>query len=84
MVNITGDAFGSGIVEHLSRDDLMLMDHVANEDENTFALADRYNTKDPDAVVDGESVWIESSFRRFFIFLASLSSQALKGQGERW
>lgn len=46
IVNVVGDAYGSGIVEHLSRNDIMMMDHVANEEGNTIALADRYKTKD--------------------------------------
>jgi hypothetical protein len=44
-----GDAYGSGIVEHLSRDDLMLMDHVDGDEGNTIELAERYTVKDPDA-----------------------------------
>ncbi|KAK3699457.1 hypothetical protein QZH41_018614 [Actinostola sp. cb2023] len=57
MVNIMGDAYGAGIVEHLSRDDLMLMDHVANEEGNPIALADRYTSKDPEiGIDDGEAI----------------------------
>lgn len=43
-----GDAYGSGIVEHLSRDDLMMMDHGLDEG-HTLELAERYIPKDPDA-----------------------------------
>ncbi|XP_032234310.1 excitatory amino acid transporter 3 [Nematostella vectensis] len=49
MVNITGDAYGAGVVEHLSRDDLMLMDHVAQENGQTLELAERYTPHGTDS-----------------------------------
>ncbi|XP_031554772.1 excitatory amino acid transporter 3-like [Actinia tenebrosa] len=49
IVNVMGDAYGSGIVEHLSRDDIMMMDHVAADEGHTLELGERYRSKDPDA-----------------------------------
>lgn len=45
-VNVLSDAFGTGIVEHLSRDDLMNMDFIAREEIEPFALEeDRFNPR---------------------------------------
>lgn len=56
IVNVMGDAYGSGIVEHLSSKDIMMMDHVAKEEGNTIALNDRYSSKDPEGFPDAEAI----------------------------
>ena len=41
-----GDAFGAGIVEHLSRDDLMNMDFIAREEIEPLAMEeDKFNPR---------------------------------------
>ncbi|XP_068728324.1 excitatory amino acid transporter 1-like [Montipora capricornis] len=44
-VNIIGDSFGAGIVEHLSRDDLLTMDYTAREDTVPMDPIERYTPK---------------------------------------
>jgi len=44
-VNVIGDAFGAGIVEHLSRNDLMSMDFTAREDSVPLEPLERYTPK---------------------------------------
>ena len=44
-VNVVGDAFGAGIVEHLSRNDLMSMDFTAREDAVPLEPVERYTPK---------------------------------------
>lgn len=47
-VNVVGDAFGAGIVEHLSRNDLMTMDFTAREDAVPLEPFERYTPKQED------------------------------------
>ena len=59
MVNVLGDAIGAGIVDHLSRDELMNADQSkmeeggVREDGEVIELIDppqeRYTRKDPDS-----------------------------------
>lgn len=35
-INVLGDSYGAGLVEHLSRNDLMTMDYSAREEGNTL------------------------------------------------
>ena len=59
MVNVLGDAIGAGIVEHLSRDELMNADQSKLEEggegvdgeviELTETPPERYTRKDPDS-----------------------------------
>ncbi|CAH3115856.1 unnamed protein product [Pocillopora meandrina] len=44
-VNVIGDAYGAGIVEHLSRNDLMSMDYTAREEDIPLEQFDRYTPK---------------------------------------
>lgn len=44
-VNVIGDAYGAGIVEHLSRNDLMSMDYTAREEDIPLDQFDRYTPK---------------------------------------
>lgn len=44
-VNVIGDAFGAGIVEHLSRNDLMTMDFTTREDSVPLEPFERYTPK---------------------------------------
>ena len=44
-----GDAFGAGIVEHLSRDDLMSMDFTQREDAVPLEPYERYTPKNEEA-----------------------------------
>lgn len=44
-VNVIGDSFGAGIVEHLSRDDLLSMDYTAREDAIPLEALERYTPK---------------------------------------
>lgn len=44
-VNVIGDAYGAGIVEHLSRNDLMSMDYTAREEDIPMEQFDRYTPK---------------------------------------
>ena len=44
-----GDAFGAGIVEHLSRDDLMSMDFTQREDAVPLEPYERYTPKKEEA-----------------------------------
>ena len=44
-----GDAFGAGIVEHLSRDDLMSMDFTQREDVIPLEPYERYTPKNEEA-----------------------------------
>ena len=44
-----GDAFGAGIVEHLSRDDLMSMDFTQPEDAVPLKPYERYTPKNEEA-----------------------------------
>ena len=48
-VNVVGDAFGAGIVEHLSRDDLMSMDFTQREDVLPLEPYERYTPKNEEA-----------------------------------
>ena len=48
-VNVTGDSFGAGVVEHLSRDDLMTMDYSAREDAIPLEPFERYTPKNDEA-----------------------------------
>lgn len=48
-VNVMGDAFGAGIVEHLSRDDLMSMDFTQREDAVPLEPYERYTPKKEEA-----------------------------------
>lgn len=48
-VNVMGDAFGAGIVEHLSRDDLMSMDFTQREDAVPLEPYERYTPKNEEA-----------------------------------
>lgn len=47
-VNVVGDAYGAGIVEHLSRNDLMSMDYSAREDGVPMEPFERYTPKNED------------------------------------
>ena len=59
MVNVLGDAIGAGIVEHLSRDELMNADQSKMEEggegvdgeviELIETPQDKYTRKDPDS-----------------------------------
>lgn len=59
MVNVLGDAIGAGIVDHLSRDELMNADQSKIEEggegvdgeatELTETPQERYTRKDPDS-----------------------------------
>ncbi|XP_031568086.1 excitatory amino acid transporter 1-like isoform X2 [Actinia tenebrosa] len=49
-VNVLGDAMGTGIVEHLSRDDLMNMDFIAREEVEPVD-EDRFNPRDTEAMI---------------------------------
>lgn len=61
VVNVLGDAIGAGIVEHLSRDELMDADRNKMEEGeaegDAIGLVDkpaseeRYTSKDPDQIV---------------------------------
>ena len=44
-----GDAFGAGIVEHLSHDDLMSMDFMQHEDAVPLEPYERYTPKNEEA-----------------------------------
>ncbi|XP_015777844.1 PREDICTED: excitatory amino acid transporter 2-like [Acropora digitifera] len=44
-VNVIGDSFGAGIVEHLSRDDLLSMDYTAREDAVPLEALERYTPR---------------------------------------
>ena len=44
-MNVIGDSFGAGIVEHLSRDDLLSMDYTAREDDLPLQPMERYTPK---------------------------------------
>ena len=44
-----GDAFGAGIVEHLSRNDLMSMDFTRREDNIPLEPLERYTPKTGEA-----------------------------------
>ena len=48
-VNVVGDAYGAGIVEHLSRNDLMSMDYSAREEGIPLEPFERYTPKNEDA-----------------------------------
>ena len=48
-INVMGDAFGAGIVEHLSRDDLMSMDFTQREDAVPLEPYERYTPKNEEA-----------------------------------
>ena len=60
VVNVLGDAIGSGIVHHLSRDELRKADQrILESDRGTFELLDgpqgRYTAKKPDETSDEHS-----------------------------
>ena len=48
-INVMGDAFGAGIVEHLSRDDLMSMGFTQREDAVPLEPYERYTPKNEEA-----------------------------------
>ena len=48
-INVMGYAFGAGIVEHLSRDDLMSMDFTQREDAVPLEPYERYTPKNEEA-----------------------------------
>ena len=50
-VNVLGDSFGAGIVEHLSQDDLMSMDYAAREDGTAMEPVPRFTPKNPDDII---------------------------------
>ena len=47
--NVVGDAFGAGIVEHLSCNDLMSMDFMQCEDAVPLEPYERYTPKNEEA-----------------------------------
>ena len=48
-INVVGDAFGAGIVEHLSCNDLMSMDFMQCEDAVPLEPYERYTPKNEEA-----------------------------------
>ena len=48
-INVMGDAFGAGVVEHLSRDDLMSMDFTRREDAVPLEPYERHTLKNEQA-----------------------------------
>ena len=48
-INVMGDAFGAGVVEHLSRNDLMSMDFTQCEDAVPLEPYERYTPKNEEA-----------------------------------
>ena len=48
-INVVGDAFGAGIVEHLSCNDLMSMDFMQCEDAVQLEPYERYTPKNEEA-----------------------------------
>ena len=48
-INVMGDTFGAGIVEHLSRNDLMSMDFTQREDAVPLEPYERYTPKNEEA-----------------------------------
>jgi len=62
-INVLGDAFGAGIVEHLSRDDLMNMDFIAREEIEPLAMADdKFNPRDSGKQTGSDSSLRETNF----------------------
>ena len=59
-INVMGDAFGAGIVEHLSRDDLMSMDFTQREDAVPLEPYERYTPKNEEA----NDVWASDASLR--------------------
>ena len=59
-INVVGDAFGAGIVEHLSCNDLMSMDFMQCEDAVPLEPYERYTPKNEEA----NDVWASDASLR--------------------
>ncbi|KXJ21974.1 excitatory amino acid transporter 3 [Exaiptasia diaphana] len=62
-VNVLGDSLGAGIVEHLSRDDLMNMDFIAREEIEPLTMTDdKFNPRDTGKRTASDSSIRETNF----------------------